>query len=149
MNGITPRLADRLSSLAESQLQIQMSRSAALDAGALGVMGVDVAVAAIILAVGSADYLWVAALLLLCISLGVAIRVLRLAGAEQTGPLVANVLAERDSYEDGKLEESVLERLAAETLGNRRALTRKAPLLDRALISLVLAIAVEMAGRVQ
>jgi hypothetical protein len=88
MNAITPRLADRLGSLAESQLQIQMSRSAALDAGALGVMGVDVAVAAIVLAVGSADYLWVAALLLPCVSLGVAIRVLRLAGAEQTGPLI-------------------------------------------------------------
>ena len=60
-------------------------------------------------------------------SLGMAIRVLRLTGAEQAGPLVAKVLAERSTYEDGKLEESVLERLASETLDNRRALTRKAP----------------------
>ncbi len=32
---ITPRLADRLCSLAESQLQTQVARSASVDAGAL------------------------------------------------------------------------------------------------------------------
>ena len=41
--GITPRLADRLCSLAESQLQTQAARSVALDASALGVMAVDAA----------------------------------------------------------------------------------------------------------
>jgi hypothetical protein len=39
--GITPRLADRLCSLTESQLQTQAARSVALDGGALGVMAVD------------------------------------------------------------------------------------------------------------
>jgi hypothetical protein len=47
---ITPRLADRLCSLAESQLQTQISRSGALDASALGVMAVDAAIATIIFA---------------------------------------------------------------------------------------------------
>ncbi len=49
--GITPRLADRLCSLAESQLQTQAARSASVDAGALGVVSACVAIAALVLTV--------------------------------------------------------------------------------------------------
>jgi hypothetical protein len=51
---ITPRLADGLRSLAESQLQTQVSRSGTLDVGALGVVSACVAIAAIVLNVRSA-----------------------------------------------------------------------------------------------
>jgi hypothetical protein len=63
--GITPRLADRLCSLAESQLQTQAARSVALDASALGVMAVDAGVAAIIIGARGAYDLWILALALL------------------------------------------------------------------------------------
>jgi hypothetical protein len=45
---ITPRFAESLRLLAASQPQTQVSRSGTLDAGALGVMAVDAAVAAIV-----------------------------------------------------------------------------------------------------
>ncbi len=86
-NAITPRFADKLCSLAESPLQAQVSRSGTLDAGALVVMAVDSAVAAIaalILAARSADHLWIAALVLLALSLGLAIRSLSLPGASHS-----------------------------------------------------------------
>ncbi len=41
----TPRLADALRSLSETQLQTQAARSAALDTGAIGVMSLDCALA--------------------------------------------------------------------------------------------------------
>jgi hypothetical protein len=81
--GITPRLADRLCSLAESQLQTQVSRSASIDAGALGVMSACAAIAALILDVKSADHTWIAALVLLGASAGLAVRTLLVGGVEK------------------------------------------------------------------
>jgi hypothetical protein len=144
--GITPRLADSLRSLAESQLQTQVSRSGALDAGALGVVSACAAIAAIILSVRSAHHLWIAALALLGLSLGLAVRVLLLQGAEEIGPLVAHILDDRATYDDKTLEGGLLKDLATETLANNQALARKDPLLTRALTLLVLAIALELAG---
>jgi hypothetical protein len=73
---ITPRLADRFCLLAVSQLQIQAARSVALDGGALGVMAVDAAIGTIIIGARGAYDLWIAALVLLGLSLGVAVRTL-------------------------------------------------------------------------
>jgi len=144
--GITPRLADGLRSLAESQLQTQVSRSGALDAGALGVVSACAAIAAIILNVRSADHLWIAALALLGLSVSLAVRALFLPGAEQTGPLVKDMLDDRANLDDKDLEESLLEDLATHTFNNKRALARKDPLLARALAFLILAIVLELAG---
>lgn len=83
---ITPRFADRLCSLAVSQLQTQAARSVALDAGALGVMAVDAAIATIVIGARGAYHLWIVALVLLGLSLGLAVRTLRLPGAEETAP---------------------------------------------------------------
>lgn len=135
-------------SLAVSQLQTQVSRSAALDAGALGVMTVDAAIASIILNIGATHQLWIPAMALLGLSLGWAIRALRLEGAEQTGPLITAVLEARGTGKDRQLEELLLEDLAADMLANRRALARKAPLFTRAQTLLVLAVIVELAGLV-
>jgi hypothetical protein len=143
---ITPRLADGLRSLAESQLQTQVSRSGTLDVGALGVVSACAAIAAIVLNVRSAHHLWIAALVLLALSLGLAVRVLRLPGAEQNGPLVADILDARTTNDDETVEKDLLEDLAAETLANEHALARKDPLLARAVTLLVLAIVIELAG---
>jgi hypothetical protein len=145
---ITPRLIDRLCSLAEGQLQIQAARSVALDAGALGVMAVNTAVAAIIIDTRGPHDLWIVALVLLGLSAGLAIRVVRLTGAEQTGPLVYGVLEAGATEENDQLELSLLQDLATDMLINRRALARKSPPFNQAQTLLVLAILVELAGQV-
>ena len=144
---ITPRLADNLRLLVASQLQIQAARSVALDGGALGVMAVDAGVAAIIIDTRGAYALWIVALVLLVLSLGVAVLTLRLPGAEDTGPSVADMRQARDTKDDRKLEEWLLNDLTEDIETNEQALARKDPLLARAVTLLVLAIILELAGR--
>ena len=143
---ITPRLTDRLCSLAESQLQIQASRSASIDAGALGVVSACAAIAALILTVRSTDHLWIAALVLLGLSASLALRSLMHQGAKEIGPLVTDILIDRECSNDEELEQSLLEDLADETLVNNQALARKDPALTGALTLLVLAVLLELAG---
>jgi hypothetical protein len=143
---ITPRLADRLCSLAESQLQIQAARSASVDAGALGVVSACAAIAALILSARSAHHLWIAALTLLAVSAGLAIRALVLRGAREVGPLVSDMLDARETRDDEDLEGTLLKDFATETLANEQALARKDPLLARAVALLVLAVILELAG---
>ncbi|MFZ1924643.1 MAG: hypothetical protein WAU42_00730 [Solirubrobacteraceae bacterium] len=143
---ITPRLAGRLCSLAESQLQTQAARSASVNAGALGVLSACSALAAIILSVRSAAHLWIAALALLGRSSGLAIRALLLRGAEGIGPLVAEILDKRGTRDDDEVEQSLLADLARTTHANNQAMARKDPLLTCALLVLVLAIALELIG---
>jgi hypothetical protein len=145
---ITPRLADRLCSLAESQLQTQAARSAALDAGALGVMAVDAGVAAIVIGARGRYDLWIVALVLLGLSLGLAVHVLRLPGTEQNGPLVAEILEARQASDDDAIEGQLLDDLAHETLANENALARKDPLITSAVTCLILGIVVELAAQV-
>jgi hypothetical protein len=143
---ITPRLVDRLCSLAESQLQTQAARSASVDAGALGVVSACAAIAALVLTVKSADHLWIAALALLGVSAGLAVRALRLPGAEEIGPPVTELLDVRGTRDNEEIEQSLLEDLADETLVNNQALARKDPLFTEALALLVLAVLLELAG---
>ncbi len=145
---ITPRLANSLRSLAESQLQTQVARSGTFDLGALGVVSVCAAIATVVLGVRSAHHLWIAALvlLLLALALGLAVRVLLLPGAAPIGPPVAGLLDARATDDDETIEEWLLEDLASETLANERALARKDPLLVGAVTLLVLAIALELTG---
>jgi hypothetical protein len=145
---ITPRIAERLCSLAESQLQTQAARSASVDAGALGVMTVDAGVAAIVIGVRGGYDLWILALALLGLSLGLAVRVVRTPGAERPGPLIEHVLDASDSKDDNELELELLRDLAADMRINRRALARKGLLFNRAQTLLVAAILVELMGRV-
>lgn len=146
---IKPKLADWLRLLAVSQLQTQAARSVALDAGALGVMAVDAAVAAIVIGVRGAYDLWIIALVLLGLSLAMAVRVLRLPGTEQNGPLVADILEVRRANDaDDTIEEQLLDDLAHETLANENTLARKDPLVTSALTCLMLGIVVELAAQV-
>jgi hypothetical protein len=145
---ITPRLAESLRSLAVSQLQMQAARSASVDAGALGVMAVDAAVATIILDATGAYDLWILALALLGLSFVLAARAGRLSGAERTGPRIEDVLTASETEGNDQLERSLLHDLATDMRTNRRTLTRKRLLLNRAQTFLVAAILVELTGRV-
>ncbi|MGH2902845.1 MAG: hypothetical protein ACRDK7_04575 [Solirubrobacteraceae bacterium] len=146
---IAPRLAGRLCTLAESQLQMQTSRSAALNTGALGVMAIDAALAAIVIDTGGDHALWIAALALLAMSLALAARTLRLAGAKRTGPSVARIHEACATEDHRRLEESLLNDLTEDIFINEQALARKASLFDRAQTLLLLAIVIELAGRLQ
>ncbi len=143
------RLNDSLCTLAASQLQMQTARSGTLDAGALGVMAVDAAVATIVLDTGAAHHLWIVALALLGLSLGLAVRTLRLGGAGETGPSVRETLEACEAKGDRQAEKSLLEDLAEDVEINEHALARKAPLFDRAQTFLILAIVIELAGSLQ
>jgi hypothetical protein len=104
------------------------------------------AIAAIILNVRSAYHLWIAALALLGLSLGLGVRALLLQGAEEIGPLLADMLDDRATYDDETIEEALLKDLSTETLANEQALARKDPLLAGAVTLLVIAILLEFAG---
>jgi hypothetical protein len=143
---IAPRLADNLRLLVASQLQIQAAQSVALDASALGVMAVDAGVAAIVVGTRGAYGLWIVALALLVVSLGLAVRTLRLPDAGETGPSVVDMREVRETKDDRRLEEWLLEDLAEDIEVNEQALTHKGVLFNRALSFLVLAIAIELAG---
>jgi len=143
----TSLLTGELCSLARDQLKMQTSRSTALDTGALGLMALDVALATILLGTRGASDLWIAALALLGLSFGLAIRALRLKGTEATGPSVARLRDKRESHAAHQLRELQLEDLAAGVSTNDHALARKAVLFDRALTFLVLAILIDLAGR--
>jgi len=146
-HGNSPPLTERLCSLAQDQLKMQTSRSATLDTGALGLMAIDAALAALVIGTSGAYGLWVAALTLLGLSFALAIRALRLAGAEETGPSVARLRGERKTHDEHELRESLLEDLTTEVRINDHALARKAVLFDRALTVLALAILIDLAGR--
>jgi len=131
-----------------SQLQTQMSRSGALDTSALAVVSACAAIAAIVLGVRSAHHLWIAVLVLLILALGLALRALRLPGAEENGPSVVEMLDDRKGNDDQLIEEDLLKDLAEDVHTNEQTLARKDRLLARAvtLLVLVLAIALELAG---
>jgi hypothetical protein len=146
-HGSSPPLTDRLCSLAQDQLKMQTSRSAALDTGALGLMALDTALAAILIGTRGAYSLWIAALTLLGLSFGLAIRALRLKGAKATGPSVARLREERETHDEHQITESLLADLTAGVRINERALARKAVLFDRAQTVLALAVLIDLAGR--
>jgi hypothetical protein len=148
-HGITPSLAAALRSLAQSQLQAQASRSIALDATAVAVVGVDAALVAIVAShVKPSHQLWSIALAMIVISVGLALRVLMMRGAERVGPIVARMLDDRAAHRDDEIEQRLVEDLATDMLANQEVLARKLSLVMGALISLGLAIACELGGLV-
>jgi len=148
--GITPRLAESLNRrlLAASQLQTQAAQSVALDASALGVMTVDFAAATIVLGTRGAYDLWVLALVLLGLSLSLAVGTLRLPGAKRIGPPPSQTPLEvREAKDEHSLEDSLLNDLADDIETNEHAIARKEPSFNGALTLLVLAILIDLAGR--
>ncbi len=146
-HGSSPPLTDRLCSLAQDQLKMQTSRSVALDAGALGLMVLDTALATNLLDSRGAYDLWIAALALIGLSFALAIRALRLTGAEETGPSAARLSEYGETHDEHQSREMLLAELTADVAINDHTLARRAVLFDRALTPLVLAILIDLAGR--
>jgi hypothetical protein len=119
----------------------------ALDASALGVMTVDFAVATIVLDTKGAYGLWVLALLLLGLSLGLAVRTLSLPAAAQIGPSVTEEPEISENEDEHSPEDSLLDDLADDIEINEHAIARKEPSFNGALTLLVLAILTGLAGR--
>jgi hypothetical protein len=143
----TSLLIGELSALARDKLKTQSGRSTALDAGALGLMLLDVALATTALETRGAYELWIAALALLGLSFGLAIRASRRKGAEDTGPPVARLHEYRETRDARQLREFLLAELTKGVRANEHALARKSLLFDRALIVMALAILIDLAGR--
>ncbi len=145
---LDPALASSLQSLAECQLQSQISRAAALDAGAVGVMGIDAVIATSVVGVRSVTQLWLFALALLCVSFGIVATALLVQGGDDMGPMVPEVVARRGVRLDQDLVRDLVHDLADRILTNRRALDRKEPRFTAALILTLIAVVVELAGQV-
>jgi hypothetical protein len=143
-----PEPSDWLRMLAGSQLQTLVSRSVALEAGALGVMAVTAAVTLIVIGATGAYDLSIVALLLLGLSFGLAVHTLLLPSAKETGPSLATMRKARDIEDTRAFEDSLLDDLEEDLRINDRALARKTLLFKRGLTFLMLAILVELAGRV-
>jgi hypothetical protein len=141
-------LASSLQSLAECQLQIQTSRAGSLDAGVVGLMGVDAAIAASIVGVHGATDLWATALVLICASFARVSTALLIQGADGIGPSIAEVIARRDAGADHEFVRDILDDLSACVLANRRALDRKEPRLANALVLTLIAVLVELASQI-
>jgi hypothetical protein len=143
----TSLLIGELSSLARDKLKTQTSRSVALDAGALGLMLLNAALATTALETSGAYELWIAALALLGLSFGLAIQASRRKGTENTGPPVARLSEYRETRDARQIRELMREELTEEVDINEHALARKAVLFDRALTVMALAILIDLAGR--
>lgn len=141
---LTPEAAAALRSLAQSQLQMQASRSGTLDARAIGVIGVDAAVAAIILGAGVGPGSTAAALAMLALSAGLAGRSVFFGGSDEIGPSVANLLASGEVDDRHVLGGLLLHSLATDVRANDQALARRAPRLTAALILLTVAVGIAL-----
>lgn len=134
-----------LRSLAEVQLQAQMTRSATLDARAIGVMGVDAGLAAIIAARPSSA-VGTAALTALSLSAVIAGRSLFLGDGGWIGPSVARLFALRKTYYGPALDELILRSLVSNVRTNEAALARREPRLLAAFLLLAFAALLTLAG---
>jgi hypothetical protein len=144
----TSLLIGELSALARDKLRTQSGRSVALDAGALGLMLLDVALATAVLETRGAYELWIAALAVLGLSFALAIQASRRKGATATGPSIARLSEERETRGARQIRESMREDLTEAVDTNDLALARKAVLFDRALIVMALGVLIDLAGRI-
>jgi len=116
-----PNPSDWLRLLTGNRLQTGVSRSGALEGSALGVMGVDVAVALIVLGATGAYALSILALLLLGSSFSLAVRALRLPSAKEAGPTLAAMRRAREAEDAREFEDSLLDDLEEDLQINKRS----------------------------
>jgi hypothetical protein len=141
------QLTSSLFSLARMQLQIQGIRFGALNRHTRGLIIADLLIAGLVIYNGGAYYLWVASLVLLAISLVVAVWALRAGRGAQIG-LSIDAIHETGETED-RLEtrETLLGRLAGDVQANEPILASQAFLFDKALIFVVIAFVIDVAGQ--
>jgi hypothetical protein len=146
-HGSPPPPSDRLFSFAERQLQLQTSRSVALEAGALGLMVLATALGTYLHDSRGVYALWAAALTLLGLSFALAAGALSLPGAEKTGPFAPDMFEARETQDDPQIEAWLVTELTDDLRANRRALARKALLFKTARTLLLLAVTAGLAAR--
>jgi len=117
-----------------------------LDARAIGVMGVDAGLAAIVVGATPSGILGIAALAALSLSAVIAGRSLFLEGLERIGPSVAQLFVLRKIYNDRVLEELILRSLVSSVSANETALARREPRVVVAFVLLALAALLALAG---
>jgi hypothetical protein len=140
-------LMQNLTALGGAQLGTQVIASTGLEAQALGIMGFDVAVAAIVVAVRGGAYMWVVSLWLLAISAAFAVQTLLFTPRPEVGPKIHEVLKERKDLGDEAASVKVLETVAKATEENVVALANKARPVGGAMTCLALAIVAVGLGR--
>jgi Na+/melibiose symporter-like transporter len=144
----TDSLQLSLCSLATTQLKIQGTISRSLDFRLHCVLVIDAMAAAIILGTGHTHGVWIAAVVLLVVSVALAAWTLRLP-AERTGPSPHEILQAGETLENHILGQSLLDDLSKDIVTNEHSLLRKTSMSNRALIFLMLGFLVEIAARLQ
>lgn len=146
-NPTDSRLIGTLFSLANAQLRSQNIRSIGLSHRLWIMIIIDVVMASTVAIAGGFYYLWIGALVLLCISVGLAVGALRLAEVTQNGPPIAAMLKSHQN-QDGRLTENgLLDALSRNVQSNEPVLARGAWLFDKALLLFVGAVVIDFAGR--
>lgn len=146
--GIASGPIDALRSLAQAQLQVQASRAASLDARAIGVVGINAALATIVVDGPLPGAPRIAVLAILSLSTSLALRCLLLDIGERMGPSLTRLLALRETSGNAAVEATILKWMAIDLRANEHALARKAPRLTGALLVLALAVVCTLAGSV-
>jgi hypothetical protein len=136
-----------LLSLERTQLLAQSQLAITYDAQALGTMGFDAALGAIVVSAKAHAYLWVASLALLVGSVLFAWLAVQTGGVDGTGPDSKDVLEGRGAWTDERLEAQVVEDLRSDLLANRANLAAKGGRVQLALTLLLMALGLELAGR--
>jgi apolipoprotein N-acyltransferase len=139
-------LLQDLLSLGRAQLGAQVAASTGLETQAMGIMGFDAAVAAIVVSVKGAAYLWVASLWLLAISIWFAILTI-LAPEPKTGQNLSETLKERDGTADEEIRQTILQSVADAIEQNRETLNQKAQPVISSIIYMALGITVAVIGK--
>jgi hypothetical protein len=92
-------------------------------------------------------YLWIVSLTTLVASVFYAWLALQTAGARATGPEIKDVLDRRGVWPDDVLEQQIVEDLRGDLIGNQANLETKSDQVQVALALLLLALGVELAGK--
>lgn len=129
------------------QLLKQSQLATTYDAQALGTMAFDAAFAALVVSAKAHAYFWVVSLAMLVLSVLFASVALLAGGAEDSGPNIKDVLGSRGAWDDDVLETQVVEDLRVDIDANEDNLDAKTRWAQRALLLLVLALALELVGQ--
>lgn len=133
--------------MACTQLLAQNQLTVTYDAQALGTMAFDAALAAIVTSAKSHAYVWIVSLAILVMSVFYAWLVLQTEGAGETGPEISDVLDRRGAWPDDVLEQQIVEDLQADVVSNRINLGIKSTRVRVALSLLLLALSLELVGK--
>jgi hypothetical protein len=131
-------------SLAETQLQIQFAVLGGLDTQALGILGVDVALAAVVVAAQSIlERLWWLSLLGLAAS-GIACFIALIGSEDRVGPKIATTIDHARTHDEDAVNEYVADELRKSIGVNEPHIAREGRAIALAILALVVALALAL-----